>query len=260
MILVMNAEITALKNQIATEEKKLATLETEVRDLQDQLLRFKAAYENALGMILGRIAVVKSAIAELEHQQHLRTEKNGLHAAQFAWNPPPAHDPVGEAYRRVWEPIAEKTKPLPPLAEPEAAPPDLKKIYRDLARRYHPDHAQNEDDRQFRTQMMAHINAAYAEKDLSTLSALSGESAPHETLAGLLLRQLRQRYDKLRQRVFELKQQRQNLLNSDLMQLRTEETLARATGRDLLQEMAQDAEREYQGLLRRLYQLRQEAP
>ncbi|MCP5101282.1 MAG: J domain-containing protein [Chloroflexi bacterium] len=54
----------------------------------------------------------------------------------------------------------------------------LKKLYRDLARRFHPDMAVDAADRDYRTQMMMAINAAYALFDLERLQELDAEPDP----------------------------------------------------------------------------------
>ena len=52
---------------------------------------------------------------------------------------------------------------------------ELKKLYRLLARRFHPDLALDEVDREYRTQLMMSINAAYAAHDLDALRQLALE-------------------------------------------------------------------------------------
>lgn len=66
---------------------------------------------------------------------------------------------------------------------PETAPPTLnqddtaalKRLYRQLARRFHPDLALDDDDRAYRTGIMKAINAAYTLGDLEKLHELSQE-------------------------------------------------------------------------------------
>ncbi len=69
-------------------------------------------------------------------------------------------------------------EPRPVLAEEEKA--SLKQLYRQLARRFHPDMAVDDADRDYRTQVMMAINAAYAAADLDRLEHLLLEpDAPH---------------------------------------------------------------------------------
>ena len=72
-------------------------------------------------------------------------------------------------------------EPRQKLAEEEKV--SLKQMYRQLARRFHPDMAIDEADRTYRTQLMMAINAAYAAGDLDKLEQLLLEpDAPHTVL------------------------------------------------------------------------------
>lgn len=72
-------------------------------------------------------------------------------------------------YRDTQTPPASQQK----LSEDETAV--LKKMYRELARRFHPDMAIDKADREYRTQLMMAINAAYAAGDVERLRELAEE-------------------------------------------------------------------------------------
>jgi hypothetical protein len=55
-----------------------------------------------------------------------------------------------------------------------------KRLYRELARRFHPDLAQTAVEQAYRTQVMAAVNNAYADKDVQALYDLAGELDPGE--------------------------------------------------------------------------------
>ena len=46
---------------------------------------------------------------------------------------------------------------------------DVKILYRKLVKKYHPDFAQSEEDKRFRTELTAKINRAYQDHDIKTL-------------------------------------------------------------------------------------------
>jgi hypothetical protein len=62
-----------------------------------------------------------------------------------------------------------------------------KRLYRELARRFHPDLAKTALERSYRTEMMTAVNTAYARQDLQALYDLAGELEPGEIaeLAGI---------------------------------------------------------------------------
>jgi hypothetical protein len=258
-------QIQMLQTEIAADEVTVATLNAEIQDLQAELVDFKQRYDSAVKSLFGRIEVVKDAIAELEEKRKQEVLRKA------GWNPPEGYESVEEQYRRKWQKpreeaarIASDPHQVPlqmPDLPPEPVSPDLKKLYHQLARRYHPDHAIDEADRKYRTKLMAQINAAYADKDLASLKTLADHPEKvnvEEPLAVLQLRQLQQKSRMLRQQIFDLKQQQQSLLHCDLMKLKVEEKLLKRQGRDLLKELAAEWEAEYKTLLQKLYDLRRE--
>ena len=46
---------------------------------------------------------------------------------------------------------------------------ELKRLFQELSKRYHPDFAQSERDKEFRTQLFVKIKKAYDEQDIETL-------------------------------------------------------------------------------------------
>jgi len=87
-----------------------------------------------------------------------------------------------------------------------------KRLYRELARRFHPDLARTAVEQSYRTAMMTAVNTAYASKDLEALYDLAGELEPGEIaeLAGiesLEIRHLREGIMKARQQRRKARQQ-----------------------------------------------------
>jgi hypothetical protein len=87
-----------------------------------------------------------------------------------------------------------------------------KRLYRELARRFHPDLAKTAVELSYRTQMMSAVNTAYAKDDLQALYDLAGELEPGEIseLAGIEsveIRRLREEILKARRGRRKAKQQ-----------------------------------------------------
>lgn len=138
----------------------------------------------------------------------------------------------------------------------------LKKLYRLLARRYHPDLAIDDADRAYRNRIMVLINDAYAEKDLDALLALAekdGIVSPDIPLAALHLQKLEAERNELAWRCSRLQGKYDDLLHCEMMRLKIDAALAQNKGRDLLREMAERAENEYWDCMARLDELRREA-
>lgn len=87
-----------------------------------------------------------------------------------------------------------------------------KRLYRELARKFHPDLAKTAVELSYRTQMMTAVNTAYAKSDLQALYDLAGELEPGEIseLAGIEsmeIRRLREEILKARRGRRKAKQQ-----------------------------------------------------
>ena len=121
------------------------------------------------------------------------------------------------------------------LDEDEGA--ELKKLYRLLARRFHPDLALDEADREYRTQLMMSINAAYAAHDLDALRQLAMEpdsvhdlalADSDQLLAEALLREL----DRCRRRLKEIVEELARLKKHNSAKLMKQAEQAKGEGRN----------------------------
>ena len=96
-----------------------------------------------------------------------------------------------------------------------------KRLYRELARRFHPDLAEGAAELAYRTSVMTAVNAAYSAGDVHTLYDLAGELEPGELreLAGMETRELRQ----LRERILRCRRRRRKVARQ-LQTLRDDKT------------------------------------
>lgn len=96
-----------------------------------------------------------------------------------------------------------------------------KRLYRELARRFHPDLAATALERSYRTEMMTAVNTAYARQDLQALYDLAGELEPGEIaeLAGIESAEMR----RLRESIMQARRQRRKA-RQQLKLLRQENT------------------------------------
>lgn len=53
--------------------------------------------------------------------------------------------------------------------EPKVSEEEIKKLYHELALKYHPDSAQSERDKEFRNELFKKIKSAYDSRDIKTL-------------------------------------------------------------------------------------------
>ena len=122
--------------------------------------------------------------------------------------------------------------------------PELKRAYREVAKRIHPDLTTNETDRARRQQLMAEANEAYQQGDEPRLTKIldTYESSP-ETVegegAGAELVRVIRKLSLMKNRLGEIETEIQRFFSSDLYLLRIQAEDAHEQGRDLLAEMAE---------------------
>jgi hypothetical protein len=119
---------------------------------------------------------------------------------------------------------------------------ELKRLYRQLARRFHPDFALDEEDRSYRTGIMMAVNAAYAVGDLQRLEelALEPDSQPQlftdQDMADALLKELH----RCQRRMEEIERELVRLEEHPSAELMRRAEAAAEDGRDLLDELASE--------------------
>ena len=121
--------------------------------------------------------------------------------------------------------------------------PELKKLYREVAKKIHPDLATGEDERQRRQDLMAEANIAYENGNIEKLKSIlqewenspelvEGEGIVFELIR--IIRQIAQSRDRLKAIQLEITA----LEQTELSQLKTKVIEAEQVGQDLLADMA----------------------
>lgn len=250
-----DAQIARLKTLIAQQETELADLETEIIDLERDLRAVVKRYDQLIAPKTARLDIIKRMIADLEHELAQRTTpypEPPPSSPYTTWKPPADYVPVEEQFRRAWQTPSRETGPAVPspfagaVSSEMPANSNLKRLYRELARHYHPDLTTDAAERERRNHLMADINAAYSNGDIDALRALAAQpqaTSAAEPLAAIQLRHL---------------QQINELLNGDMMWIKIQVALAKREGRDYLREMANQLDREYNAYLDRLDALRRQ--
>lgn len=99
-----------------------------------------------------------------------------------------------------------------------------KRLYRELARRFHPDLAETAVERAYSTAMMSSINQAYEKRDIQALYDLAGELEPAvmaklASIESMEIRQLRQQILSCQRRQRKVKRQLQTLRRENTARL-----------------------------------------
>ena len=203
---------------------RLAELEVEHATLLAELRAFEADY-------LRRVGVIDVQVQELEAKiLTIVWERSGADVDQMA----------AEAAAQRFRETTTALRAIPPPAAGSAPTSDLKTLFRDAAKRMHPDLVADPAGREHAEAFMKRLNEAYAAGDADAIGNLvrqwetspyarelpaSGGAAPALAAA---VAQAQQRLDEIRE--------------SDLAQLMEQAFMASMHGRDLLAELRADAQ------------------
>jgi hypothetical protein len=219
---------------LAAAEASLAERQSEIRAIERRL-RFR------MGRSLDRLAELDEQIERFRQQIH-QLRIPGAYEAGYL--------PVEEQYRRTWrratgDEIYAGADPLDPADEKQ-----VKRLYRSLARRYHPDLAADASEQQYRTDKMAALNEAYASGSLVEMIALAEATGEASASGGAgqhtdaeLAMALEKELARLQRKTLLVQNEMDTLHNNPVVQLSLDVKLARRRGRDLVQEMSVDIER-----------------
>lgn len=165
---------------IEARKHRAADLQAELETLKLALGRFEAAYHARVGVLFLELDRTRLAVDECErriarlqaspHADPDRVEQDVR--AEFAGRREEVRREEGDTrrYERAFARDQER-----PQLEADAEE-ELKRLYRELARRYHPDLARTDEERREREPLMQRVNAAVRERDLEALRALAREA------------------------------------------------------------------------------------
>jgi hypothetical protein len=224
-------ELAAKREELARLEAQLADQELLLASLKAELAAFEGLYLRRVGVLYAELDEWNARLAEL-HAEQSSTPEAKAEAAE-------ARTQAEEAYSAAHGEAAE-VLPFTPS-------PELKKLYREAAKRVHPDTATDEKDRTRRERLMKEVNAAYVAGDEEALSRiLAGLDVSPDAVQGSgigadLIRVLRQ-LKQIRNRIVAIELEIVNISDTDLAKLKAKADRATAEGKDLLEEMAASVE------------------
>ncbi len=217
-----HAEVIELRAQLATQETALA-------QLRSQLHHFEARYIRQVGVLYIQLDDWNDRIAELN-------------------NPNPTKDTGAPGLAsETWAATNESSSP---------STYNLKALFREVAKRIHPDFALDADDERRRTHLMAQANDALLRSDSELLRRMvHTHDLPHDTATtAAKLDRTRTLIHELRSDLAKLNTELDALTQSEMADLRRRTLAAAETGQDLLAELAAQVKGRI-GLAMRRYEL-----
>jgi hypothetical protein len=166
--------------EVETRKQRAAVLQDELTSLRLALGRFEAEYHAVVGTLFLELDRIRLAIRAYEEKlARLRDDPNADPATVEQEVEQTLHAEREEIHEqehenRRYEEAFQREQERPQLPADDET--ELHRLYRDLAKRFHPDLARTEVERQQRQPLMQQVNAAMRERDLSALRALLSEA------------------------------------------------------------------------------------
>ncbi|MEY9966046.1 hypothetical protein ABIA33_004101 [Streptacidiphilus sp. MAP12-16] len=229
----IDPEEQRLEEQIAQTEAQWVDAEVEVETLRVELDNFALVHHQRLGPMYVRLDELDALIAEATAARTGDPEDiRRAFEARNVLEPMPDLEAFFAQADEARESAdggadGESAQPVMPQA-PQRIRPDkeAQRLYRDLARRAHPDLAQDPAEQELRGAFIARVNEAYARGDVLALAALAEEWAGETGDSGApasgtpeRVAWLRQRLDWLVARLRKIEETRAELVDSPMGQL-----------------------------------------
>jgi predicted nucleic acid-binding Zn-ribbon protein len=220
-------ELLRKREELAAIRAALAELELELVDLRSQLAAFEGRYLRQVGSLYSELDEWKAQILELRAAIYpSATAKNQAQQAREK-----ARHTHEEAHGHASE-TREFTRS-----------PDLKRLYREVTRRIHPDLAKDPADLARRTHFMAEANRAYEAGDAEALQRIldeyqEGADAMQGPGIGAELIRIIRQISMAKDRIAAIEQELATLRQSEIAKLKQQVEMRQQAGGDLLAELA----------------------
>jgi hypothetical protein len=222
-----SADLAAKRERLAEVRAALAEREADIAQLRAQLKAFEGRYLQRVGVLYAELDEIEARITEREVD---------------LYDSDSARRRAREARQRAQE-THEAAFGSDQEAEEFDPSPNLKTLFREVAKRIHPDFASDEAEQKHFTLLMTRANQAYSCGDAEALQRLLDDhleinSAIDHEGDGLALRRLVRQIQHAERDIAALDREQHTLLESEIGQLYTNAEATAREERDLLAELA----------------------
>jgi hypothetical protein len=220
-------EMLRKREELAAIRATLAERELEIVDLRSELAAFEGRYLRQVGVLYSELDEWRARISELR--------------ARF--DPSPAANARAQEARDQARQTYEDAHCKASETHDFTPSPELRSLFREVAKRIHPDFCRDAADLERRTRFMAEANRAYEAGDVDALQRIlneyqdSADAVEGEGVGAELIRIIRQ-ISQAKERVAAIERELAALRLSEIALLKRQAEEREQEGRDLLAELA----------------------
>jgi len=230
-----DAELTRLRMRLNKKREYIAILELELFNTRVTIHEFMQLYNERVGQLEAYLRNLRRKLYEI-----LEAQRPNLESDEDQFDPEAEEEKFtyqdrdeNSGWRKIGQ--AKKSKYSPKMEE------QIKKLFRELARRFHPDLTSDPEEKKWREEIMTRVNQAYTNRDLKALRALAERpdrpvDSPNQTKEEEIAN-LKAELKRLDGVISDLKARIKHLEQSPAWQLKMEARLKRRSGADLLTEV-----------------------
>lgn len=224
-------ELQSKRAEFFTLSEHLSEKELEFANLRSSILHFESRYFRKVGIKYLELDEINAQIAEKIAKQD---PQNSTFQKEAETARESAKRTAEEFYsREISEESAKEFKPSE----------EIKKLYRQLAIKIHPDKANDDKERNYRTRLMAEVNSAYGAGDIERLRQIlqEWESSPESVIGndiGADLIRIIRSISQIKGRLITIEKEIETIMNSDMYKIMKQVQQAEKESRNLLDELS----------------------
>ena len=226
-------ELKKKKEELKSLERELAEKELFLSTMKGELHLFRDHYKRVVGAKCAELDDIKAKVLEFSCQLNPDSDIFKVRAEFARRQAQKSSFEMGEG--EVREP--EETRFTPS--------DEIKKLYRETARKIHPDLSENPEEREKRHSLMARLNEAYDQMDSEKIRVIlqkwEDDLEPEDDLStGMRLAKVLRQIARIKKRLAEIDDEWEDLKNSEMFRLKESMENSPNKGVDFLQDLADD--------------------
>ena len=239
-------EIARKKQELEKLEQQLAENELDLSTARRELHLFENRYQRATGSRYAELDRLKASVLEMATRIHPESK-------DFRSQAEAAREQANQSAHN-WEVRQEESD----LELPEPSE-ELKKMFRDAAKRIHPDLTTDPEERERRHALMARLNQAYELGDLEQVQAILNDweviNDWDQLTPGKKLSRLLKQIGQVRHRFNQIQAELEQLKLSEMFRLKVFVENSDKQGEDVIADMVADVEEKIENLRTRVKNL-----